>query len=156
MIEDAAECFDDSSYTGHPLADAVLFSFGLIKTTTCLGGGVVIVKDGDLHSRMARIHRSYPLTSEGVFLRRSWMGSILHPLGYPRVFGMFEWVCRSVGVSVEHTLTSYVRGFIRGKGLLPQIRKQPTQPILSLMVISPYMLNTTSTLRLTGCSTCVQ
>jgi len=40
LWEDCAQAFD-GRYAGHPEADAVMFSFGPIKTATALGGGAV-------------------------------------------------------------------------------------------------------------------
>ena len=43
LWEDCAQAFD-GCYAGHPEADAVMFSFGPIKTATALGGGLLRVE----------------------------------------------------------------------------------------------------------------
>jgi perosamine synthetase len=44
VIEDAAEAYIGKDYKGHPASDAVLFSFGTIKTSTAFGGAIMTVR----------------------------------------------------------------------------------------------------------------
>jgi perosamine synthetase len=44
VIEDAAEAYIGKDYRGHPDADAVLFSFGTIKTSTAFGSAIMTVR----------------------------------------------------------------------------------------------------------------
>merc|ERR1712066_1170159 len=43
IIEDCAQCYN--GYMGSNFADVNLFSFGIIKTSTALGGGIAVVSN---------------------------------------------------------------------------------------------------------------
>ena len=63
LIEDCAQCFSGDAYSGSPLADVSMFSFGAIKTNTCLGGGVLVVRNPNFASEMIEIQKRWPVQS---------------------------------------------------------------------------------------------
>src|SRR5262245_27861511 len=69
LWEDCAQVFD-GRYAGHPEADAVMFSFGPIKTATALGGGLLRVRDRELHRRMRSDKESRPLSNSRSLVAR--------------------------------------------------------------------------------------
>ena len=62
LWEDCAQAFD-GRYAGHPEADAVMFSFGPIKTATSLGGALLRLRDCELLTRMNDPKATYGLVS---------------------------------------------------------------------------------------------
>lgn len=48
-MEDCSECCDGGSYHGSTHADVRFFSFGTIKTSTALGGGIALLRTDDDH-----------------------------------------------------------------------------------------------------------
>ena len=66
LWEDCAQAFD-GRYAGHPEADAVMFSFGPIKTATALGGGLLRVRDRELLTRMRSAQETWPLSNSRSF-----------------------------------------------------------------------------------------
>ena len=68
VIEDCAQAFVGTGFTGHPEASVSMFSFGPIKTATALGGGLLLVRDPAVLATMRRLLAAEPLqTPRGVF-----------------------------------------------------------------------------------------
>ena len=62
LIDDRAQCFDGVDRDLGP-ADVAMYSFGTIKTATCLGGAVLLVADPAVRAGMAELQRHYPVQS---------------------------------------------------------------------------------------------
>lgn len=60
IIEDCAQAFN-FKYNGNPQSTVVLFSFGLIKTNTCLTGGMAIVNQPDLFDKIKTLNHQLPV-----------------------------------------------------------------------------------------------
>ena len=54
VVEDCAQAFVGTQYTGDDRADVSMFSFGTIKTATSFGGAIIRVKDSAVLSEMRR------------------------------------------------------------------------------------------------------
>lgn len=59
VIEDCAQAFNHT-YRGHSQSDVVLFSFGLIKTNTCLTGAMVCFADELLFKKVEILNAQLP------------------------------------------------------------------------------------------------
>lgn len=59
LIEDLAEGYGGPKFTGSPLADLALFSFGPIKFNTSFGGGIVVIRDKAMFQRVEAFHNTY-------------------------------------------------------------------------------------------------
>ena len=56
LLEDGAQAFSGTeTWIGCPKATMSMFSFGLIKTQTCLNGAIGVIRDKGLHDDMVRI-----------------------------------------------------------------------------------------------------
>jgi len=131
VIEDCAEAFagiggpKSSSYLGSPYADMSLYSFGLIKTTTALSGGVAIVRGGKQQGskshtttveEMTRLHNSScyePQQTNKEFLWKVFKCSLLRLIAdSPVLYGLvFFLVSRVLGLDFDRLVTSLLRGF---------------------------------------------
>ncbi len=58
VFEDCAQAFAGTQYQGHAESDASMFSFGVIKSSTALGGAVLRVRDAELLRRMRQARSS--------------------------------------------------------------------------------------------------
>lgn len=132
LIEDCAQTFSGRMYRGHPEADAVLFSFGPIKTATALGGGVLRLRDTSLHDKIQQLHRNWPVQSRFEYLRRVFHYTLLKGLGCKLAFTCFVTACRWLGVDFAAVLSHSVRNFAKGD-LLKQMRRQPCCPLSRLI-----------------------
>lgn len=132
VIEDCAQAFTGGDYLGHPESDACLFSFGPIKTSTALGGGIIRVRDRALLEKMRAIQASYLVQSRGSFMRRVGRSMGLKALSVPRVFGVFVVACKLAGKDYDTLIKGAVRGF-PGPHLIHRIQRQPSYPLLALL-----------------------
>ena len=57
VVEDCAQAFVGSQYTGDDRADVSMFSFGTIKTATSFGGALIRVKNPVVLNEMRRRER---------------------------------------------------------------------------------------------------
>ena len=78
LWEDCAQAFD-GRYAGHPEADAVMFSFGPIKTATALGGVIVALAGPD----PAYIVNAVTFLVSAVLILRIAPGLLQQAVGWP-------------------------------------------------------------------------
>ena len=153
LWEDCAECFmgfGRECYLGDELADLRFFSFGMIKTATALGGGVAVFRDARVANEVQRMQDSLAKRQTLVeFLRKVFLSIVLNFTGdSPTRVGLLAALCSFCGQSFDAVVTSSIRGFQianppKDEGqrdrliqthLVRQIRKQPSQGLLSLML----------------------
>ena len=54
-----------------------MYSFGTIKTATCLGGGVLLVRDPVLRARIRMRQDRYPIQPTGEYVRKLVKAALL-------------------------------------------------------------------------------
>ena len=96
LWEDCAQAFD-GRYAGHPEADAVMFSFGPIKTATALGGGLLRVRDRELLTRMRSAQETLPLSNSRLFVSRVARYAVLKFLSGRIAFRVFWRFLKQIG-----------------------------------------------------------
>lgn len=125
VIEDAAQAFTGPGFTGDPTSDAVLLSFGPIKTSTALGGGVLFVKDRDLRERLLEIHRTWSQQGElehlARLLRFAAFKLLLSRVLYPALVALI----RCSGRDHDEVITGAARSFRKGD-FFRRIRRRPS------------------------------
>jgi perosamine synthetase len=131
LLEDCAQAFC-GTYKGDPDADVAMFSFGAIKTATAFGGAMLTVRDPALLDRMRRIHRTWPVQTRPYYLRRLLKYAALKPLEYRASYGLGVRVFAALGLDHDAVVNEMARGF-SGRGFFAKIRRQPSQPLLSLL-----------------------
>ncbi|MGW8257766.1 MAG: aminotransferase class V-fold PLP-dependent enzyme, partial [Thermoguttaceae bacterium] len=67
VIEDCAQAFAGCGYQGHSEVDASMFSFGVIKSNTALGGAVLRIRDSQLLARMRAQQATYPIQNRRLY-----------------------------------------------------------------------------------------
>jgi dTDP-4-amino-4,6-dideoxygalactose transaminase len=114
FVEDCAQAFRGPSFTGHPQADASMFSFGTIKSCTALGGGLLRVRSPELLVRMRELQAAYPVQSRAAYLRRivKYMG--LKAASYRGTFRALIGLLRLAGRDFDRALNNSIRGFPAG------------------------------------------
>ncbi|MBU4270509.1 MAG: DegT/DnrJ/EryC1/StrS family aminotransferase [Planctomycetes bacterium] len=132
VFEDCAQAFAGTTYQGHPRADASMFSFGVIKSSTALGGAVLRVRDESVLERMRQRQTTYPLQSRWRYLQRLIKYAGMKLLACRPICGAFAHACRAIGFDYDRWVNRAARGF-PGDALLTQIRRQPSAPLLAVL-----------------------
>ena len=132
LVEDCAQAFRRIGDSGHTDSHVTMHSFGPIKTATALGGAVVSVSNENLRSSMLSLLESDPVQPSLPFACRVLRFSFLKLLT-SRSIAALLWRCFGLlGIDGDRWLNSLGRGF-SSHGLLSQLRKQPSQALLSLL-----------------------
>ncbi|HTE47465.1 MAG TPA: DegT/DnrJ/EryC1/StrS family aminotransferase [Gemmatimonadaceae bacterium] len=132
LIEDCAQANDGSSYRGHADSDVSMFSFGLIKRQTALGGGLLRFKNPTLAQRVREKQAAYPRQSRRAYFRRVLTMAAMKFVGLRPVFQMFVVLCKSRGRDHDKTLGTALRAF-SGGDLFVRLRQQPSGPLVRLL-----------------------
>jgi len=125
VIEDAAQAFTGPGFTGDAASDAVLFSFGPIKTSTALGGGVLFVKDRGLRERLLKIHKTWPQQGELEHLARLLRFAAFKLLLSRALYPALVAVIRCSGRDHDEVITGAARSFRKGD-FFRRIRRRPS------------------------------
>lgn len=133
VIEDCAQVFEADAYSGHPDSDAVLFSFGPIKTATALGGGLLRVKDPELANRIAGIQAAYPVQSRWSVAGRLLRYSVMKGLSHRWVYAWIARGCRLAGVDQDDLVAGAARNFPPDR-LFERLRQQPSMALVRLLL----------------------
>ncbi|MGH3145980.1 MAG: aminotransferase class V-fold PLP-dependent enzyme [Rubrobacter sp.] len=136
LAEDCAQAFQGTECLGHPAADASMYSFGTLKTSTALGGAVLRVRNEEVITRMRGIRADYP--AQG---RRAYAGKLVKVLclvaaSRPRPYGLLARACQRLSLDFDALLNSVVRALPAGEpveALFRRIRLRPSVPLLALL-----------------------
>ncbi len=132
VVEDCAQAFIGDEYAGHDETDCSLFSFGPIKTATCLGGAVVRIRDTVVRQQMIDRQQSYPVQTHSAYLSRLTKYTAFRVLSWPWVYGLVVRVYRLCGADYDRKLGNAAHSF-PGAEFFPQIRRQPCAALLRLL-----------------------
>jgi perosamine synthetase len=128
FAEDCAQAFCGlNGYLGNEGSDAVFFSFGLIKTQTCLGGALWRVRDQSIGRRMIDIEGHYPLQKRWNHVQRILKAVVINTMMMPPFFNIV-----GMTLDLDALQGKFVRGF-PGDRLLNQLRKR-VHPLLAKMM----------------------
>ena len=135
VIEDSAQAFTTKSARGARHCDVRLFSFGLLKTGTALGGAIAEVGNAKLRQAMRDIQsgwRRQPRSSYAAKIAKAFMILLLQR---PVAYSLFSWLCVAAGSSSGAVVRKWTRGFGGGDtvALLRALRQQPCAPLLAML-----------------------
>jgi perosamine synthetase len=137
LIEDCAQAFTGSKYYGHPQADISFFSFGSIKSSTALGGGISLIKkeihnkinNQNIAEKIQELQQQYPQKSELWFFIRVWKYLLLKSLSIPWIYYLLLQTLKILSKDLDATINATTRGFSQGN-LLAKIRYRPPQHLV--------------------------
>jgi hypothetical protein len=131
LIEDCAQCYDGTDrHLGK--VDIAMYSFGTIKTATCLGGAVLVVRDPMLRSRMCTRQASYPTQPTREYVWKLLKAAVLLMVGVPTVYRAFSGSIRALGLDYDAAIRHMSREF-DDRDLLVRIRRRPCTALLAMM-----------------------
>jgi dTDP-4-amino-4,6-dideoxygalactose transaminase len=132
VIEDCAQAFAADGYRGSAHSDVSLFSFGLIKTATALGGALLRVSDAGLRTAMRARQREYPAQRRAAYVRKLLKCAALKLLSYRLPYGLFAASCSLLRTSHDAIVGQAARSFA-GMNLFLAIRQRPTYALMALL-----------------------
>lgn len=124
VLEDCAQAWTADGFDGHAQSDVRMFSFGTIKTATAFGGGVFLVKDAALLSRLAARHANWPAQRTGAYAQRLLKFSAFTLIQAPWSYGLVFRFINFIGGDADKFITAFGRGFA-GDDFFARLRCQP-------------------------------
>lgn len=141
IFEDCAECYCGNSFKGSDTATATVLSFGPIKTSTGFGGGIIIVRDLNLLSKMRKIHSTYPVQPAKVYFKKVLKYSLAMMIANSTSFnGFSRIVFHQLGIDYKAYVVKLLRGFPSSTGL-EIYHFQPCAGLLSFLSWRLSILN---------------
>lgn len=139
VVEDAAQAFTGADQMVTPGVDVSLYSFGLIKTATAVGGAVVGVRDPVLLRRLVAAHQGWPQLARRSYAARLLTAAGLLVLGHPVVYGAFFAVCAVTRRDLDAVVNGATRSFRgrSGRGSAAaeiDLRRRPSRALLALLL----------------------
>ncbi|SHO56660.1 aminotransferase class I/II-fold pyridoxal phosphate-dependent enzyme [Vibrio quintilis] len=132
LIEDCAQAFCGSQYQGSPHADISLFSFGTIKSSTALGGAVVVARTHSEIEKIERVESGYPIKAERWFLLKTLKYLLLKLALSPVIYGLLIQLLSFLRFDSEQAINTLAKSFPHDP-LAPQIRFRPPLHLLYLL-----------------------
>jgi len=135
LVEDCAQGFQGAEDGGDALADVSMFSFGILKTGTSLGGAMLTVRDTDLLARMRRLQARWPVQAPRSQLKRVIQAAAFVVLTRPVPFGVLARLCARLGVDFDRLVNSAAKAFPADTPaqLVRRLERRPGAPLLMLM-----------------------
>ena len=135
LVEDCAQAFRGLPHVGDPLADVSMFSFGILKTATALGGAMLSVRHPALLARMRACHQGWPLQGRSSHLKRTVQTAAFVALTRPLPYTVLARVIPSLGADFDHFVNSAARAFPAASTmeLVERLEQRPGAPLLKLM-----------------------
>ena len=132
LVEDCAQAFRGPAYTGSPLADVSMFSFGVLKTMTALGGALLTVRQDSVLARMRARQLAWRRQRRRAHLKRLLQTAAFIGLTRPAPYAL---LARATGEGFDSTVNSAVRAFPAGSTgeLVRRLEQRPSAPLLSLL-----------------------
>ncbi len=131
VIEDCAQAFN-GTYKGHPQADVVMFSFGLIKTNTSVTGALLRFNNRELHSKVKMLNDQLPVQNTRVYLKKLFKAIATQVITLKFFYTLLCYYCRIAGKDIDVVLAGFTRGF-PGADVMSKIRFRPCTANLRLM-----------------------
>ncbi len=135
LVEDCAQAFRGPADTGDPRADVSMFSFGLLKTATALGGALLKIRDLSTLDRMRFRQLGWPLQKRSAHARRIAQTAAFMAMTRPVPYALLERAAAAAGKDFDRTVNSAVRAFPAEStaDLVRRLELRPGAPLLRLL-----------------------
>ena len=132
LVDDRAQAYDGTDRRLGPHADVAMYSFGTIKTASCLGGGVLLVRDPRLRARLRARQHDWPRQSRRAYAAKLGTGVGLLTLASPHSYPTFVRLADALTGDHDGLVRRLSRGY-PDADLLRQLRRQPSDPLLAVL-----------------------
>jgi perosamine synthetase len=133
LVEDSAQAFTGIDSLAPSGADVSMFSFGMIKTASAVGGALVSVGDAELRSSMRKEQDGWPAQRRFGYAAKLTKAGGLAIFNDPRRFGVLYRLSRRLGLDLDSLINSSTRSFAAGEELQARIRRRPTPALLAVL-----------------------
>lgn len=134
LVEDLAQAWTGPESRGHEASALWLFSFGSLKTSTALGGGLARARDEGVRRAMRALHEAWPRQPTAEYAKK--VGSFLALAGArgPHRFRALERACAASAISLDGVLRQVTRGFpAEEAAFLSRVRVRPCAALEALL-----------------------
>ncbi|HEV2927732.1 MAG TPA: DegT/DnrJ/EryC1/StrS family aminotransferase, partial [Propionibacteriaceae bacterium] len=121
LVEDSAQAFAGTDSLGPSGADVSMFSFGMIKTASAVGGALMSVGDAELRSSMRKEQDGWPAQGRVGYAVKLAKAGGLAVFNDPRRFAVLYRVCRRLGLDLDSMINTSTRSFAAGEALRARI-----------------------------------
>jgi dTDP-4-amino-4,6-dideoxygalactose transaminase len=126
-----------SCYMGHPRSHLILYSFGVLKFCTSLGGGFAKISDRNLYNKMSDIYHKDPIQEVEQYLLNVKKYFYLYwLLNIPYVIKPVMFIVRLLNLNHMEFVISRLRAFSKSPNtneLFVSLRRQPCRPLLAFL-----------------------
>jgi len=136
LVEDCAQAFQGPDAVGDPASDVSMYSFGTLKTSTAMGGAVLLVRDPGVLRSMRKIQGSNPVQHRGSYLLKLLKALGLAVITRPRPYGLLVRGCAWLGCDLDGLVNGAVRAFPPQEPdakFFRRLRHQPSVPLLAML-----------------------
>jgi dTDP-4-amino-4,6-dideoxygalactose transaminase len=152
LVEDCAQAWMPG-YRGDPRAAVSMFSFGLIKTATALGGALLAVRDPALAAAMRAAEERWPAQRRRAFFAKTAKAAAFKALSARPPYALITGLAAAAGRDHDLLVNRLAKGF-PGPGFLERIRHRPAPPLAALAARRWRAPGAPPRTRPTGCSRC--
>ncbi|CAF2401663.1 unnamed protein product [Rotaria sp. Silwood2] len=128
---------DPSCYMGHPRSHLILYSFGVLKFCTSLGGGFAKISDHNLYTKMLDIYRKDPIQEiQQYSLNVKKYFYLYWLLNIPYVIKPLMYIVRLLNLDHMGFVVNRLRAFSKTPNreeLFLSLRRQPCRPLLAFL-----------------------
>lgn len=141
-IEDMAESFVDTKYSGSPSADMSTFSFGTIKTQTALGGCITVIRNNEVvYRKMREIESKYEMETTYWYMKKIVKTlPVMLALNNTNINQLRKYL-NYINYDYKDKAVSLVRGFKEKEDFLSTFRKQVPTPLFAMLFLRMYTFN---------------
>ena len=132
LIQDCAQSFRHPRDFGDTAADISMYSFGPIKTCSCLGGAILRINNPALATSFATAHHQLSCQSNIEFAKRIGKYIFLKTFEHPFIFKLFYRSIKKFGRDPDAFIANLARGFSKSD-FFEQIRRRPSAGLKALL-----------------------
>lgn len=141
VIEDCAQAFN-GQYIGNPNSDVSLFSFGLIKTNTCLTGAMVCFTNRLLFEKVNVLNQLLPVQRTKVYIMKIFKALAIITITGTWIYTLLYRITKFLNKDFDEVLAPFTKGF-PGVNIMEKISFRPCQANLHLLQKRTSSLSTT-------------
>lgn len=133
LVEDCAQSYMGPPDSGDPEATVSMFSFGILKTSTALGGAMLTVRDPALLARMRALQSWWPVQRHRAQFKRIAQTAVFVALTRPVPFAL---LAGALGARFDLFVNRAAHAFPAGTTaeLVMRLERRPGAPLLRLML----------------------
>jgi dTDP-4-amino-4,6-dideoxygalactose transaminase len=136
LVEDCAQAFQGPEWVGDSAADVSMYSFGILKTSTALGGAVLRVRDRGVLRKMRETQAHYPVQRRSHYFKKLVMALGIVAISRPRPYALLARSCGWLGADLDALVNGAVHAFpARGseEAFFRRLRQRPCAPLLAML-----------------------